>query len=91
MFKGQELRANWAEPIDKEAEALRKEQATQRRAQKDNQLKKKKKKVVGMSLRNLTPQNVIGPSATAVTKLQVDQFQGKNFSPLSSLSSYQKF
>jgi RNA recognition motif-containing protein len=78
LFKGQELRANWAEPIDKEAEAKRKEQENARRAQKDSQVKKKKKKTVTpMSLRNLTPQNAIGPSPTAAAKVQgADQFQG---------------
>lgn len=77
VFKNQELRANWAEPLDKEAEAKRKEQEASRRAAKDNQVKKKKKKVQGMSLRNLTPQNAIGPSPNAAKVQGGDQFQGK--------------
>jgi len=84
-FKGQELRANWAEPINKEEEAKRKEESQNRRAKNDDsKVKKKKKKVQGMSLINLTPKNAIGPSANAASLAKPPteiQFQGWNQQP----------
>lgn len=82
QFKGQELRAAWAEPINKEEEARRREEQQNRRAKMDdNKTKKKKKKVQGMSLINLTPKNAIGPSPNALLAKPPttdNQFQGNS-------------